>query len=59
MGSKTNVVSVSLVTVGKFKKYENVSIRKPDIGSLQKVLMLSVRFVVVHGDMSIFNNIDH
>ena len=33
---------------GKVEKVENAPIRKPGIGSLQKVLMLLVRFVVVH-----------
>ena len=33
---------------GKAEKVENAPIRKPDMGSLQNVLMLSVRFVVVH-----------
>lgn len=40
--------SVAFVTVGKFRKCENVPIRKPAVGSLQNVLVLSVGFVVVH-----------
>ena len=46
--SKTKCSISNISDRGKVEKVENAPIRKPGIGSLQNVLMLLVRFVVVH-----------